>query len=149
VNPATVRIFTGAGRTPWPKNALRERLGTLLLDLRSDLRVSNGDLSRLLDSPFSDAFFAIDNDELVGYAELHEWRSATGPAGYIENVVVRTPHQGKGIGTALMRALLRAADRRKLRSIHLHTSAWRTGAQALYKSMGFSSKGTTVLIKDL
>ena len=136
---------------PWNRNELSVRLQSLLQDLKQGLVVTENALNFALSSPLTECIFIVDSeaDVLVGYAELLEWRSATGVAGYVENVVVSVAEQGKAYGTQLVEQLKIEARKRCLKTIWLHTGAWRTSAQNLYKKHGFMQKDTCVLYLDL
>lgn len=144
-----IRIFRKGEKLPWSTKCLQDQLNILLPDLKQGLSVDMRTLCAALASDPAELFFAVNEEgDLVGYAELLVWNSATGAAGYVENVVVKRTYQKRGVGTELMTALLAKAQQRGLKTVHLHTGAWRTGAQALYKSLGFYRKDTTVLIKE-
>ena len=139
---------------PWHGEELSHKLEVLLQDLKPGLKVSNGSLAETLSSPQSHLFFAVytphsGESELVGYAELLEWHSATGRAGYVENVVVKKEFQGRGIGSTVIAALIEVAQVRHLHALWLHSGEWRTGAHALYKKHGFERKDTIVLCRDM
>lgn len=131
---------------PWKSEELVLRLNTLFQNLKDGLVVNLDELQEALDSPFSDLIFVVDEETgaLVGYAELLEWRSATGRAGYIENVVRAKEYHGKGVGDLLGDALDAAAQRRGLKKVWLHSGTWRTDAHKLYDRLGFKTHDTTV-----
>ncbi len=128
----------------WGREELRVKLQTLLQDLKEGLEVSLDDLNEILTCPLSEPIFITQGDELIGYGEVLEWRSATGKAGYIENVVVAKSWQGKGVGKKLGLEMVRIMKRRNIHTLWLHTGEWRKSANALYKSLGFQTKDTLV-----
>lgn len=143
---------TGAyDKLPWQGEQLRVRLETLLSqDLKEGLTVAPEELEALLGSPLSDAFFVVDPEAeaLIGYAELHVWPSATGRAGYVENVVRDSAYVRQGIGNLLVAAIDDAVARRNLKTVWLHSSAWRVAAQELYRRSGFKRKRTALFFKN-
>lgn len=80
---------------------------------------------------------AVEDDALIGYADL---ALAPGEA-EILNLAVRTPHQGHGIGTALMRAMLDAAQQHGARRVLLEVREGNEAAQHLYARNGFAVVG--------
>lgn len=139
---------------PWQGEELKHRLQALLQDLKQGLEVSLSTLSVAMSSPRSYLFFAVHTSsegefELAGYAELLEWKSATGTAGYVENVVVSARFQGQGVGKSLMAKLLEVVQEQSIETVWLHSGAWRTQAQGLYRGLGFSEKDTVVLFKKI
>lgn len=60
------------------------------------------------------------------------------PEGRVGRMAVRGPWRGKGVGAALMRALLDEARRAGMRTITLHAQ---THAADFYRKFGFSARG--------
>jgi predicted GNAT family N-acyltransferase len=60
------------------------------------------------------------------------------PEGRIGRMAVRKPWRGRGVGAALMRALLDEARRAGVRTITLHAQ---THAAGFYRKFGFSVRG--------
>jgi predicted GNAT family N-acyltransferase len=60
------------------------------------------------------------------------------PSGQIGRMAVLAPWRGRGVGSALLRALLDEADRRGITDIHLHGQ---TQALGFYARHGFSATG--------
>jgi ribosomal protein S18 acetylase RimI-like enzyme len=136
---------------PWQGEVLRLRLEALLrADLKESLTVTPETLDMALSSALTDAIFVVDVDagSLVGYAELLEWKSATGTAGYVENVVRARAYKGRGVGKILIDEIEKAAVRRKLAVVWLHSGAWRKAAHQLYTAAGYQEKDTKVLFKE-
>ena len=61
--------------------------------------------------------------------------------GQITNLAVHPDHRRKGLGTAILRSLLRHAKDAKLESISLEVRVSNAPAIALYKSLGFELVG--------
>ena len=97
------------------KNSLRE--------LVAELSPPNG---RLLLASF--------DRQLVGCAGL---RRLSPEIGEIKRVYVRPAFRGKGLGKALIEAVIAAARLIGYRKLRLETASFMEGAQALYRSLGF------------
>jgi [ribosomal protein S18]-alanine N-acetyltransferase len=75
--------------------------------------------------------------EVVGYAGL----SVGAGEGWVQNVAVRRDRQRRGIGRALLEALLAEADRRQVKAVLLEVAVDNRPAQKLYDSYGFAPVG--------
>jgi ribosomal protein S18 acetylase RimI-like enzyme len=82
--------------------------------------------------------------EIVGMATLVLYRVPTGLRGYIEDVVVDEQARGQGIGEALTRACLEAAQKAGAPQVGLTSHPGRIAANALYQKMGFTQRNTNV-----
>ena len=80
---------------------------------------------------------ALDEGQVVGYAGL----SVTGAEAWVQNIAVRKDRQRRGIGKALLEALLVEADRRGARPVLLEVSVDNATAQRLYDRYGFAPVG--------
>lgn len=81
---------------------------------------------------------AAENHEVVGYAGL----SANPPdEAWVQNIAVRRDRQRRGLGRALLDALLREADRRGVPSVLLEVAVNNVAAQGLYAAYGFQRVG--------
>lgn len=80
----------------------------------------------------------VDDDEVVGYAGLCAY-----PRGeaYVQTIGVTKAHQGAGVGTSLLRALLAEAAYRGVRRVDLEVRADNASAIALYERHGFRRIG--------
>ena len=81
---------------------------------------------------------AVDEADVVGYAGLCAY---SGDVSYIQTIGVTTAHQGRGVGTALLVALLRQADERGSANIDLEVRADNASAISLYEKHGFNRLG--------
>ena len=61
--------------------------------------------------------------------------------GEIANLAVDPDCRGKGVGFALLEALARECQRRKIRMIHLEVRPSNAGALSLYRKCGFEEAG--------
>jgi len=86
---------------------------------------------------------AFEGDELVGMMTfVRDTGVKDGHKGHIYGVYVSSAHQGKGVGRALLGALLEKAKRDDtLEQILLAVATVQTAARQLYRSFGFESFG--------
>jgi ribosomal-protein-alanine N-acetyltransferase len=77
---------------------------------------------------------AVEDGQLIGYGGL----AALGDEGFIQTLGVRTSHQRRGIGGALLSALLAEADRRAVPAVLLEVRVDNLVAQRLYQRAGFT-----------
>jgi len=88
---------------------------------------------------------AVQEDEIVGMATLRRFEGRRSHVGTI-GMGIHDAHVGKGIGTALLSALVDVADDWwALRRVELTVNADNTRAIDLYKRMGFEQEG---LLRD-
>ena len=80
---------------------------------------------------------AVDGGRVLGYAGL----ALFGDEAHVLTVGVTRSAQGRGIGTALLRDLLAAADARGARQVLLEVRADNSTAQRLYARHGFRPVG--------
>jgi [ribosomal protein S18]-alanine N-acetyltransferase len=80
---------------------------------------------------------ARDGDEVVGYAGL----AAGAGEAWVQNLVVRPDRQRRGIGTALLDALLAEAQRAGARTVLLEVAVDNAPAQRLYATYDFEPVG--------
>ena len=80
---------------------------------------------------------ALEGEELIGYAGL----SVNGDEGWVQNIAVRQDRQRRGIGRALLQALLAEAARRRVQAVLLEVAVDNGTAQRLYDSFGFEPVG--------
>ncbi len=78
--------------------------------------------------------------ELVGYAGLAFTAGPPGAEAEVHTIGVDPAHQGRGIGRALLRALLEAADAAQA-TVFLEVRTDNAPAHALYASEGFAVVG--------
>jgi ribosomal-protein-alanine N-acetyltransferase len=77
------------------------------------------------------------DDEIVGYAGL----AAAGGQGDVQTIAVKADRQGRGIGAALLTALLEEARLRDCDAVFLEVRADNERARRLYERFGFSRVG--------
>lgn len=85
---------------------------------------------------------AVEGDEVIGYASFGDWRAFDGYRHTVEHsVYVRNDQHGKGIGKALMLALI---DRARAIGKHVMVAgieAGNTGSIRLHQKLGFENVG--------
>src|SRR5579864_1859148 len=75
--------------------------------------------------------------EPAGYAFFFSYYSTwVGPGLYLEDLFVREPFRGKGIGKSLLAAVARAAQKDHCVSMQWEVLNWNTGAIEFYKALG-------------
>ncbi len=112
---------------------------------------TRAELQKLLDSP-SRLVIARCPDEsgpIVGSACLGVFRTPSGLHAHIEDVIVDEAMRGKGIGEALVNALLQIARGMDLQGVSLTCNPRRVAANALYQKMGFKEWKTNLYWYDL
>ena len=82
--------------------------------------------------------------EIVGSLTLAMFRIPTGRRAWIEDVVVDTAQRGKGVGEALTREALRAAQAAGATTVDLTSRPSREAANRLYQRIGFQLRETNV-----
>jgi [ribosomal protein S18]-alanine N-acetyltransferase len=80
---------------------------------------------------------ALEGELVVGYAGL----SVGDVEGWVQNIAVRRDQQRRGIGRALLEALLAEAARRKVKTVLLEVAVDNRAAQKLYDGYGFQAIG--------
>ena len=129
--------------------------GVVLDDLREADAARCAELERLLfpgDDPWSERAFRDElamghlyraarvGDELVGYAGLAFTAGPPQGEAEVHTIGVDPAHQGRGIGRALLRELLAAADAQRA-AVFLEVRTDNAPARALYESEGFTVVG--------
>ena len=89
------------------------------------------------DNPVARYMMAEENGRLIGFAGAHMILDE----GHITNVVVETSARGRGIGKALMKALMQYAANLGVRYLTLEVRASNAPAIKLYQSLGFVKVG--------
>jgi GNAT superfamily N-acetyltransferase len=74
------------------------------------------------------------HDQIIATGTLATYASNVGPVGWIGMILVEEAHRGRGVGTAITRAVLNLADRMGVRQLGLDAS---DQGQPIYASLGF------------
>lgn len=80
---------------------------------------------------------------LVGYSSFGDWRARWGYRHSVEHSVhVRRDHRGKGVGSALVRALFPHAERMGIHAMMGHIDASAAASLGMHRKLGFEVIGT-------
>ncbi len=93
--------------------------------------------SELAEAETRDYVVAVNGTELLGYAGLCTYVDEA----WVQTIGVARRHQGAGLGTGLLRTLLRRAAERAVPMIALEVRADNAAAQQLYARHGFEAVG--------
>lgn len=89
-------------------------------------------------------FIEKEHDQILGMAILRWHDLPIGRVGTVEDVVVRSIHRGKGVGTKLMTTIIIFAKKKKMAYIDLTSRPERIAANKLYQKMGWEKRETNV-----
>lgn len=113
--------------------------------LTSHLRAPSKErLEALLSSSTTALYAAWREDRVVGLLTLTWYDAPSSRKGWIEDVVVEERLRGEGIGRALMQTALERARQEGIAKLMLTSSPHRHAAHALYRTLGFEERDTTV-----
>jgi ribosomal protein S18 acetylase RimI-like enzyme len=104
-------------------------------------------LAEMVGSPAITLLVARESDaggEIVGSLTLAMFRIPTGLRAWIEDVIVDESQRGKGIGEALTREALAAAQGAGATTVDLTSRPSREAANRLYQRIGFERRDTNV-----
>ncbi|MEX0274194.1 MAG: N-acetyltransferase family protein [Flavobacteriaceae bacterium] len=109
-------------------------------------RMSPVDLAVVMESSHSKihGVACTSGEKLVGMAFLAVYKTLSGHKGMVEDVVVHMEHRKQGIAKRLMQLLLEEAEKEKLDQVLLYTGYHRKPAMALYESLGFQKKESSI-----
>ncbi len=88
--------------------------------------------------------FIAKEERILGTLTLVFTRIPTGVKAWIEDVVVDTQAQGKGVGKELLKHAINHAIKRGAKNINLTSKPERVTANKLYQSLGFVKRETNV-----
>lgn len=112
---------------------------------RSAAPPTEAELNAIVDSDASRLLIARDADgTIVGMLTLILFRIPTGVRAWIEDVVVDTAAQGRGIGQALTTAAVKLANENGARTVDLTSRPSREAANHMYQKLGFRARETIV-----
>lgn len=93
--------------------------------------------SELAEAETRDYVVAVNGPELLGYGGLCTYVDEA----WVQTIGVARQHQGAGLGTGLLRTLLRRAEERTVPTVALEVRADNAAAQQLYARHGFDPVG--------
>ena len=119
---------------PWEARD-RDRVQELLSFLSDDARVTAGD---------APVFVAESGGEVVGMVTLCVFTTLTGPKAYLDHLVVDPGRRRQGVGRALVEHAIAVAKAAGASRIDLTAGDGQEAGRALYASLGFTRRDTTV-----
>ena len=84
------------------------------------------------------------DDQIVGTMTLVLFRIPTGLRAWIEDVIVDSESQGKGIGKKLNQKALTIAEKAGAKTVELTSRPSREAANRLYQNLGFVKRETNI-----
>ncbi len=90
-------------------------------------------------------YLGMDGDKCIAFASLSLKLVPTkGYVGVVEDVVVDENYRQQGVGTRMMKTLIKKAQTLNLKMIELTSNPSRIGARRLYEKLGFKLRDTGV-----
>jgi ribosomal protein S18 acetylase RimI-like enzyme len=132
----------GAGGTtirPW-EGRDRKHVQALLKLLSEDALVRSDD---------APTYVAETEGQIVGMVTLCVFTTLTGPKTYLDHLVVAPHWRRRGIGRALVEYAIEQAEAAGASRIDLTANAEKQAGHALYRSLGFRERDTTVFRLNL
>ncbi|NDV26753.1 GNAT family N-acetyltransferase [Desulfovibrio sp. JC010] len=151
--PATVHIRNANSADLVPMTDLLKSLFSVEKDFLVDGSRQMQGLRMLLGNPRARILVAEDMDknmgEVVGMCtgQIVISTAEGGPSILVEDVVVRSDHRGKGIGTMLMEAILGFAEEQRATRLQLLADCENTSALKFYEKIGWSETNLICLRK--
>jgi ribosomal protein S18 acetylase RimI-like enzyme len=117
----------------------------LLSQLSRSARAPSDDyVQQMIASEATHLFFARSDGQIVGMLTLVVFPIPSGVRAWIEDVVVDSKAQGKGIGEILSKRAIERATELGARTIELTSRPSREAANRLYQRLGFERRETNV-----
>lgn len=119
------------------KGAELEKILQMNVDFRSGF-ADRGAARRFLETEHCWIYAALRKDAIIGFAYGYALSRLDGKADmlYIHEVGVAEPEQRRGVGSAMLTALLRDAGRSGIGRVFLFADRHNTAANALYRKLG-------------
>jgi ribosomal protein S18 acetylase RimI-like enzyme len=89
------------------------------------------------------------DEQLMGAVVVYTLPTLSGIHGHVEDLVVGLEHRHKGIGQALMQAVIDLARNKGWDHVEMTCNPKRVEALALYEKLGFVRRKTNVLRKEM
>ena len=122
-----------------------ERINTLISQLSDHAPSVDAErIAHVLESSDIEFIVARENGVILGMALLVIIRKLEGDEANVQEVVVDEEARGKGVGRALMEAIIARAKERGVSKIELTSRPSRVAAHALYVKLGFEKAETNV-----
>ena len=105
---------------------------------------------RMLSYPNYKLYVALNGDTVIGtfaLAVMDNLAKMGTPSGLIEDVVVKTEWQGKGVGTQMMNYAIKLCRENGCYKAALSSNLKRQKAHAFYEGLGFKKHGYSFLIE--
>ncbi|MBD3247119.1 GNAT family N-acetyltransferase [Candidatus Pacearchaeota archaeon] len=93
-------------------------------------------------------FVAVENNEIVGFIQGNIYSWYDGLRGHINEIVVDSKYQGKGIGKGLLNFIIKEFKKRKVKTLALSAKK-KAKALDIYKKLKFKDEGYISLKKRL
>ncbi|ABK43729.1 Acetyltransferase, GNAT family [Magnetococcus marinus MC-1] len=131
--------------------ALLQVLFAIEADFQAEPARQRQGLALLLESPGASLWVAEQQGQVVGMCSLQSLYSTAegGLVGLVEDVVVASGHQGKGIGARLLMALEQEAQARAMVRLQLLADRNNVAALGFYQRMGWQGTQLLALRKGL
>lgn len=107
-------------------------------------RIDSAKLKNLIRHPHFDTYLLEINGQIAGMGNLFHVETFGKRMAWVEEVVVHTNHQGKGLGTKIMKHMIKEAKRRGVHHLELTSNPKRVAANKLYKKLNFEQRKTNV-----
>lgn len=107
-------------------------------------------LTQLLNNNFLGRVWLIqDGSKAIGYVVLTFGYSLEfrGRDAFIDELYIRESHQGQGIGTSVLQFVEEACPALGIQALHLEVDRTNTGAQHLYRKVGFEDHNRYLMTK--
>jgi GNAT superfamily N-acetyltransferase len=72
-----------------------------------------------------------------------------GESAVLDDLFIRAPFRGRGLGRAAMTALLAACEQRRVPVVHIEVGEDNAAARALYAKFGFAPRALVRLVREL
>jgi GNAT superfamily N-acetyltransferase len=91
------------------------------------------------------------NDAVIGYVVMKNGYSLEygGMYQFVDELFVKPEHRGRGVGTATLGFVEQQGRKAAVASIHMEVERLNSGANRLYRRLGYVDHGRTLLTKDL